>query len=218
VLVSVSPSRWRLIELRRSREAVRAGIDLLDRKREGLTRELVQRADDATRRRASVQASLARARAALERAFVDTGRFAAEAAALAQAPQASVEMRHNIVIGVRLPRIVATAVPFKVSYGPAGTSLSLDRAASRFAAVLPVVLDMAAEETALARLRHALSRTTRILNALEEVMLPDLDAEIAAVAAGLEEDERDERVRQLRATRRESWLEREGTTVRAPAS
>jgi V/A-type H+-transporting ATPase subunit D len=77
---------------------------------------------------------------------------------------------------------------------------------------------MAAEETALARLRHALSRTTRILNALEEVMLPDLDAEIAAVAAGLEEDERDERVRQLRATRRESWLEREGTTVRAPAS
>lgn len=216
--MAVTPSRWHLIELRRSREAVRAGIDLLDRKREGLTRELVQRADEVTRHRAGVQASLDEARSALENAFVEVGRFAAQAAALAQTPSVSIDVHHDLVIGVRVPRIVAKQSALRVSYGPGSTSLSLDRAARLFGDLLPRVLAMAAEETALGRLRYALQRTTRILNALEQVMLPDLNSEIAAVAAGLEEDERDERIRRLRATRREVPPAREGTTARAPAS
>jgi vacuolar-type H+-ATPase subunit D/Vma8 len=44
-------------------------------------------------------------------------------------------------------------------------------------------------------LRAALRRTTRTLNALKDVMLPRLDAEIRTVADTLDEEERDERLR-----------------------
>ena len=215
--MAATASRWRLIELRRSRDAVRAGVDLLDRKREGLTRELVQRADEATRRRAGVQVLLEAARTALVHAMVDVGPFAAEAAALAQPPLTSVEVTPEVVIGVRLPRMSVRSGAFQITYGPGSTSLSLDDAAARFAEALPAVLDMAAEEAAVARLRAALQRTTRILNALETVMLPQLDADIAAVAAVLEEDDRDERIRRLRATASVRAPAREGTTARGPA-
>lgn len=212
--MAVTPGRWRLIELRRTREAVRAGIDLLDRKREGLTRELAQRAGLAASRRARVQAALGRARRSLEHALVDIGRYAAEGAALAQPPASALSVTHDVVIGIRVPRIRAPSAPFRPSYGPVGTSWALDVAAGRFAAVLLIVMDLAAEETTVVRLRAALRRTTRTLNALEQVMLPELDAEIAAVSAGLDEDERDERIRRLRATRREAWPARGETTAR----
>lgn len=217
-MTAVAPSRWRLIELRRSRDVVRTGIDLLDRKREALTRELVQRVDDARRRRTALQTALTTARAQLARAVVEVGRPASEAAAFAQAPPGSLEVRHDVVLGVHLPRVIARLQPLRLSYGPAQTTASLDEAARAFEKVLPIVLDVAAEETAVHNLKSALQRTTRTLNALEKVLMPRLESEIAAVSAGLEEEERDERVRRLRAMRKAALPGIAGTTDSEPGA
>jgi vacuolar-type H+-ATPase subunit D/Vma8 len=60
---------------------------------------------------------------------------------------------------------------------------------------MPRVVELASQETALRDLATALQRTMRTLNALEGVLLPQLDGEVRAVAAALEEEERDERSR-----------------------
>ena len=190
-----APGRWQLIELKRTREAVRGGIDLLDRKREALVRELLERRGTAEERRRQLQLALDVARRHLDRAFDDIGRPACQAAALAQTSPASLEVRDVSILGVRLPHVEMRLAPFQISYGPGGTSSSLDEAARAFGALIPQIVELASFETAVRNLQRALQRTTRTLNALKDVLLPELETDIRAVAAGLEEEERDERAR-----------------------
>jgi V/A-type H+/Na+-transporting ATPase subunit D len=188
-------TRWRLLELQRHRRAIETGIDLLDRKREGLLRALVQRTREAADCRRRLAASLSIARAALDRAAVEIGDAAARSAALAQLPSPDVDLIEEAVVGVRVIRIAAPAPAFRVPYGPGGTCTALDDAGRLFAALLPDVLRLAQEERAARTLTRGLRRTTRTLNALRAVLLPAVDADIRAVASGLEEEEREEAIR-----------------------
>ncbi|HSC27870.1 MAG TPA: V-type ATP synthase subunit D [Vicinamibacterales bacterium] len=210
--MALAPSRWRLIELVRKRAAVRAGVDLLERKREALIRELENRVVLAEERRGALAAALQKARARLEHAVVDIGAPAAEAAALAQALPGSLRRREEVVLGVHLPRVAATFEPLRLSYGFGGTSASLDDAALAFRALLPLVVELAAQETAVRNLRRALQRTSRTLNALKDVLLPEVEADVRAVAAALEDEDRDERVRRLLSTAGRSRPHRGGTS------
>lgn len=202
----VAPSRWRLIELKRKRDAVRGGIDLLDRKREALVRQLVERRGQAEGLRLQLSVALNTARRQVRTAFAEIGRPGCEAAALAQISPASLEVRDDRVLGVRLPLIQASFEPFHIFYGPGGTAASVDTAARAFARLIPELLTLASQETAVRNLQRALQRTTRTLNALKDMLLPELEADIRSVAAGLEEEERDERARWTRRadTRRPS--------------
>jgi V/A-type H+-transporting ATPase subunit D len=194
----VAPSRWRLIELKRRRDAVRGGIDLLDRKREALIRQLVERRGHAEELRLQLSAALNAARGLVRRAFEEIGRPGCEAAALAQISPAWLEVRDDRVLGVPLPLVRASLEPFHICYGPGGTAASVDDAARAFAGLIPALLRLASQETAIRNLQRGLQRTTRTLNALKDMLLPELEADIRTVAAGLEEEERDERARWTR--------------------
>ena len=191
----VAATRWRLLELQRHRRAIETGIDLLDRKREGLLRALAQRTRQAAESRRRLAASLGGAAAALDRAAVEIGDAAARSAGLAQLPFPDIAIDEEAVVGVRVVRLSAPAAPFRVPYGPGGTCEALDSAGRLYAALMPEVLTLAQEERAARTITRGLRRTTRTLNALRAVLLPAVDADIRAVASGLEEEEREEAVR-----------------------
>jgi V/A-type H+-transporting ATPase subunit D len=193
--VRIAATRWRLLELQRHRRAVETGVDLLDRKREGLLRALVQRQRQAVDSRRRLEAALAAARRALDRAAVDIGDVAARAATLAQAPCPHVVVEQETMVGVRTVRLSSPSHDYRIQYGPDGTCAALDEAGRLFAALLPELLTLAQEERATRSLTRGLRRTARTLNALKAVLLPAVDADIRAVASGLEEEEREEAVR-----------------------
>ena len=79
-----------------------------------------------------------------------------------------------------------------------------------FAEVMPLVLGLAREELALRGLLSGLARTSRRCNALEHVLLPELDFEIRSIEDVLEEEARDEAVRiRRRSGRRAASSHRE---------
>ena len=193
--MKTAATRWRLLELQRHRRAIETGVDLLDRKREGLLRALAQRTRQADDSRRRLTEALAAARDALDSAVVEIGDAAARAATVAQVPFPEVLQQEEAVVGVRVVRLVPPRYDARVQYGPGGTSAALDEAARRFAALMPEVLTLAQEERAARTIRRGLRRTTRTSNALKAVLLPAVDADIGAVASGLEEEEREEAVR-----------------------
>jgi V/A-type H+-transporting ATPase subunit D len=193
-----SSGRSRLLGLRRELDAARAGRELLDRKREVILRTVSERTPRAQGLRHTVATALAAARADLANAQIESGRTAVDAAALAQPRIVSVEATEMSVVGIMLPQIHAAVAPFRPRYGPVGTSGTLDRAGAAFTAILPSLLALASAEAAIRRLRRALTRTVRRLNALDMMVLPELSREIHVVAAALEEEERDEAVRRNR--------------------
>jgi V/A-type H+-transporting ATPase subunit D len=196
-----SASRSRLLELRADLAAATRGRDVLERKRELYLLELRRRTAELRDARRPIEQSLGAARAAMTRARVELGRASVEAAVLAQPENAAVELRSASVLGTRVPRLAfGPGGGFHPGYGPLGTAASLDEAGAAFAEVLPRLVRLAELEAARAALRRGLRKTARRLVALERVIVPRFQAELAAVVSGLEEDERDE------AVRRRAWL------------
>ncbi len=191
--------RSRLLQLREQVGAARRGHALLDRKREVLLRAIRERREEARALEAKAAGALAEARARLAEARVELGGAAVDAAALAQPPAVTVRRQRVGLVGVSLPRLAVTVPPFVPAYAPAGTSARLDRAGAAFAAALPDLVRLAEARTGLARLREGLARTARRLGALEQVVIPDLAAEIRAITDAIEEEARDEAFRQRRA-------------------
>ena len=203
-----SASRARLLDLRDGRAAARRGRDVLEQKLELLRRALQRRTSLRDERRAALSEALLAARSALRDAQVELGRGALESAALAQPVWGSLEIGRASLAGVQLPRLLGRFVPFRPRWGTGATAASLDLAGASFAATLPALLAAGEEESAVANLRRGLGKTARRLNALEKAILPSLEREIRAVAAALEEDERDE------SLRRERWIESGATRER----
>lgn len=199
--MSAAATRSQWLELCAAREAAQRGRELLDEKREILQRELTRRTAARREAREKAATALATARMALREAQVELGRDAVDAAALAQSPAASAEIGEARVLGVSAPGVRLRSEKWTIGWSPGGTSESLDRAALAFSGALPLLADLAQAELAVRNFARALARTNRRLNALEMIVLPDLEREIRNVASGIEEDERDE------AFRRKRWFE-----------
>ena len=198
----VSTSRSRLYELRRDRVAAARSAELLERKREVLLRETAARIAKRDALRLTVTRALAAARHKLAIGRVHHGRERIAATALAQPLACTIESRELSIMGVRLVELRATAQPFRAIYGPAATSQALDDAAIAFHTLLPDVIRLAGEEHAVSRLRLTLRKTTKLVNALQKIVLPRLEHEIRVIIDSIEEEDRDE------AVRRKVWLQR----------
>lgn len=188
--------RSRLFELRRDRAAAQRSAELLEQKRQVLLRELLRRARRQTALRNDANAATRDARHKLGVARVELGLNAIESAALAQLPTLSLALTSASVMGVRLPRLAMTPAPFQALYSP--PSASLDDAGAAFSALLVLLAKLAEEEAALARLRLALRKVTKLSGALRKVVLPRIEHDIRAVVEEIEEEERDEAVRRGR--------------------
>jgi V/A-type H+-transporting ATPase subunit D len=187
--------RSRLLQLRRDLSAAHDGRTLLDQKREAIVRALSERLPRRAARTGEARQALAVARQALAGAQVELGRGAVDGAALAQPPLAGCGRGLTTIASVRVPRIALPPVAFTPIYGPVSGSARLDDAGAAFAAAVASLAALANEDAAVRRLRAALARVARRLNALDHIVLPQIAADIHAIAATLEEDERDETAR-----------------------
>lgn len=193
-----SAGRSRLIELHRERAIGRDGRALLDRKREAIVRAVSERVPRLEALRASVATALGRARDEIVRAQLEAGRATIDAAALAQPRTLNVSAADARCVGVFMPVVQVDGVTFVPRYGPAGAPPCIDRAGAAFAALLPDLVALASQDAAVRRLRRALNRTVRRLNALDSIVLPELSREICRATSALDEEERDDAVRRER--------------------
>ena len=84
------------------------------------------------------------------------------------------------------------------SYGFAFTSADLDYAVQSLADVLPDMLKLAETEKACQLMSAEIEKTRRRVNALEHVMIPDLQASIRYIVMKLDENERSTQVRLMK--------------------
>jgi V/A-type H+-transporting ATPase subunit D len=197
-------TRSRLFELRRDRGAAQRSAELLDRKREVLLREVARRERLRAELRQRVAGRFAEAHLRLRVARVELGIGGVETAALMQPRRSSVTRRDVSVMGVRIAQLATPAEAYRAFYGAAATAESLDECGAAFAELIPPLVALAQEEHALARLGAAMKKTTKLLNALQKVVLPRIERDIRTIVDGIEEDERDEALRRrvgLAATR-----------------
>jgi V/A-type H+-transporting ATPase subunit D len=191
-VVNVPPTRSNLIRLKHELEFARQGYEILDRKREALTSELIRLAHDAEVFQQELWKRMNEAYHALEKAQLLMGREQVEWAALAAPKSVDVHLRFRGIMGVALPLIESQVGIPKIRYSLGDTSASLDEATATFQEVLKRIPELSRLVTTVFRLAKELQKTQRRVKALQNIFIPQYEDTIAYIISTLEEHEREE--------------------------
>lgn len=198
-------TRMELLAKREQIALAQQGLELLQQKRSALLRELMRVADHVLVQYEELQATAVVARRALIRAEVMVGETAVRSAALATRGQLALAMERVNVMGVSVPVIEqkrASRSLLERVYALPGSSVTIDEAAAAFETEVDQIIELAESELRLRRLADEIQRTSRRANALEQVVLPQLEAERDMIQMALDERERAEHFRLKRMKRR----------------
>jgi V/A-type H+/Na+-transporting ATPase subunit D len=216
--INVPPTRSNLLQLRQELQFARQGYEILDRKREALSTELIHLAHDAEELQQQVWKQLAFAYQALEKARLTMGQEHVEWASLAVNKTVEVELRVRGVMGVPIPMVDATGKPPEMAYSLGNTTAALDEASASFREVLSRIPELAEVETSVWRLANELRKTQRRVNALQHIFIPNYEETITYIVNLLEEHEREEifRLKRLKMKAARSSVEPPGTEFDQP--
>ncbi|HET6594782.1 MAG TPA: V-type ATP synthase subunit D [Anaerolineales bacterium] len=193
--ISIAPTRTNLIRLKKELRFAKEGYEILDRKREALTTELVSVAKEADAVQKEVWALLQRAYDAMETARLLMGSDHVEWASLAVNKTVDVKLKLRGIMGVAIPSIEAQGEPPKLLYSPGDTAASLDEASTAFRDVLLRIPQLAMLTATVWRLANELRKTQRRVNALQHIFIPQYKDQIDFIVSSLEEREREETFR-----------------------
>lgn len=193
--LNIAPTRTNLIRLKKDLRFAREGYEILDRKREALTTELVSVAKEADALQKKVWKLLATAYDAMEKARLVMGSDHVEWAALAANKTVDVHLKLRGIMGVAIPMIEARGEPPKLLYSPGDTAAILDEASTAFREVLLHIPQLAMLTATVWRLANELRKTQRRVNALQHIFIPQYEDTVEFIVSSLDEREREETFR-----------------------
>jgi V/A-type H+-transporting ATPase subunit D len=191
----ISPTRMNLLQRQNQVKLAQQGVDLLRRKRDALVADffnIVRRAL-AARERLTQSAEASYTLLSLTKAV--EGREALEAAALADPRRLEVGIETKNVWGTRIPTITTDGVRrTMLSRGqdPVSVTARTVESADRFEDVMAALLDVAGTEITLRKIGEEIKKTTRRVNALEQVVIPRIRGEIRYIRDVLEQRARED--------------------------
>jgi V/A-type H+-transporting ATPase subunit D len=194
-VLNIAPTRSNLIRIKKELQFAREGYEILDRKREVLTTELVRVAHEADVLQKEVWKVLETAYRALEKAQLTLGSDNVEWAALAANKTVDVHLKLRGIMGVAIPVIEARGEPEKMLYSLSGTNAALDEASAAFREVLIKTPQLSMLVTTVWRLAGELRKTQRRVNALQHIFIPAYEETVIFIVSSLEEREREETFR-----------------------
>jgi V/A-type H+-transporting ATPase subunit D len=190
--INVAPTRSNLIRIRKELQFSKEGYEILNRKREVLTTELIQMAHKAEELQNQVWKLLAEAYTAMDKAQLNMGRERVEWAALAPNKTVEVQLKFRGIMGVSIPVIESKGAPPEMLYSLGDTNASLDEASSGFAKVTKLIPELSMVMTTVWRLATELRKTQRRVNALQYIFIPEYEETVSFIVSSLEERERED--------------------------
>ena len=186
----VNPNRMELLRLRRRLEIARRGHKLLKDKFDELMKPFLAMIKDTRDLRTEVERELLEAHRMFALASSETsGRELEEALSIPRA-SAQVSVTRTSIVSVAVPSFELQMEGDFDCYGLALTPALLDVALRRFKELLSRMVRLAREEHALKALAGEIEKTRRRVNALEYVLIPQLEDTIRYITMKLDEFER----------------------------
>ena len=187
--LKVRPTKNTLLALRRQVVSLQHGHDLLERKRELLTRLVHQRLKKYRELRATVSQSLRETYHWLSVAHMRMGSTQLRQAVLGLPPVMSVHILPRSSIGVEYPTVSVESTPL-LPIGLMWTDASFDEARRRMTEIAVLLAQLGEAETALWRLLTEQRKTQKRVNALKYNVIPRYHATIRYIESVLSEEER----------------------------
>jgi V/A-type H+-transporting ATPase subunit D len=199
---NVNPTRMELTRLKRKLITARRGHKLLKDKRDELMRRFLELVRENKELRETVEQGVhdANRNFALARSTMSDEEV--RVAFLAPKQNISLEMSTRNVMSVEIPVYSVKTRTQQggdiFSYGYAFTSGDLDDAVGKLSDLLPEMIRLAESEKSCQLLAEEIEKTRRRVNALEHVMIPQMEEQIKFITMKLDENERSSQVRLMK--------------------
>lgn len=198
----VNPTRMELTRLKKKLVTAVRGHKLLKDKRDELMRQFLDRVRENKALREEVEAALNAANGDFMLARAGMPDEMLNTALLAPKQEVSISTGTQNVMSVEIPDFsfkTRTPDPNDIySYGFAFTTGDLDDAIRSLSAVFPKMLKLAEVEKSCQLMAAEIEKTRRRVNALEHVMIPELQENIKYITMKLDENERSTQIRLMK--------------------
>ena len=199
---AITPTRMVLKQLKGRLKTARRGHKLLKDKRDELMRQFMDVVKLNKQLRTRVEEGLTAAFSSLQVASAIMSPEMLEQALLYPRQSVELGLTYKNIMSVNVPQYsfqTKNNDPSEIyPYGFAQTSGELDDALDKMARVLEDMLELAQVEKTMQLLAEEIEKTRRRVNALEYVMIPELESNIKYIAMKLEENENATKVRLLK--------------------
>lgn len=191
----VKPTRMELMKTRAQIRLAEQGRDLLRQKMDALIREFFAILSRVSDSRDELEQVSRAADLALLIAEATDDPVTLRSASFATRRSITVDIGGKNIMGVPVPVIEKKRVSQKLldrGYGIITTSARIDETAERYEAELDLLIQLAETETAMRRLGSEIQMTRRRVNALEQILIPELKQNAKYIKNAIDERERED--------------------------
>ncbi|HQF30202.1 MAG TPA: V-type ATP synthase subunit D [Hyphomicrobiales bacterium] len=202
-MAELAPTRSAALALADERQVIRQGYDFLDEKRMLLAAEMVRALaryrdlGDEWNRTAAIAAEH------LGRAIAGHGLDGVESWPPLRRDEARIVRDETPFLGVTLLSATCEAPRFALAFPAIGHAAEIEAARGSFADLVAIGVELAAMAASLERLIEDYKKTERRARALENVLLPDINAALKRIVEHLEMVEQEEAIRVRKAADRQ---------------
>ncbi|CAE6490069.1 MAG: V-type ATP synthase subunit D [Candidatus Nitrosotenuis sp.] len=190
---NVAATKIELLKYKRSSQVATMVQKILDDKRKVLLKNIEEMITEANKARGGIWEPLQDIYKSVNDAYLSLGTSTVDSTAQSTPAVMEVDTKVKRIVDVSIPTLNVTEKDTKsMPYGFADTNSSIDRAAKQIKVALPKICKAAEYENSIFALAKALEKTQKLLNALENVIIPQYKLRIKFILATLEEREREE--------------------------
>lgn len=183
----VSPTRSTLLAKRDQRRLALQGADLLKNKRDALIAEFFALVKDSLAAREALQNAAKEAYFKLLLAKSFDGPETVEALASGGDSTITVGLTVESLYGVKVPKVGQAQLGQGLPFSPIGVGSSTLEAAAQFRALAEAIIAVANTENRLRRIGEEIKKTSRRVNALEQISIPEINEQIKFVSDTLDQ-------------------------------
>jgi len=187
MLLKVNPNRMELIRLKKRLIVAKRGYKLLKDKRDALIQVFVRLAKESNMAREELEEKLLKCYAIFSNTSSLMSKLALEETLMFPKAKGKAEVSFKNVMSVNVPQYKLKCEGRYYSYGLVDTTAELDSALKKYHEILPLMLKVAELDKSITLLANEIEKTRRRVNALEYVIIPDLEETIKFITMKLDE-------------------------------
>lgn len=177
----IAPTRSNLLQRRDQLKLANRGADLLKRKRDALIAEFFDLVTASLTARRELNTVTQEAYFSLFLAKAWDGPKAVESLSLAEGNLLEVDIKIENLFGVKVPQVQPPDFSGKLPFSPIGVGARTLDTAAQFRKLTEALIKVAATETRLRRVGEEIKKTSRRVNALEQLVIPGINGQIRQI-------------------------------------
>ena len=192
--INVKPTRSELIALKKKIKLAKSGYNLLKKKRDGLILEFFEVLKKVKESRGNMLKDYKDALNKINITRTIENDITIKSIAMAIKEKPEIELSEKNIMGIRVPKV--TSKERKINflergYGIISSSIKIDETADAYERLVEKIIKAAEVETTMKKLLKEIERTKRKVNALEQIVIPQMEKAASMIRMHLEEMERE---------------------------